>query len=751
MEAAAAILGIAEITVRSGSKLWNLRCAWRDAPAELQRLSDELAQIQHFFCETERGIRRLYSVSSSSSLVAPFEKSGALGASIDGLDELLESGAVVLRNIEAFIDALYSAEKNGEGKALSQKRRAMWLAHKGKITKLRSELHNITLSICRRLIAQNVSISAEIQTSITSSRDDILSHTEGIQSNVVSHFDRQFGSLQTHMVKVVEPLREQVSLLQLQLGPPQAGIKRTETVKWASYIRHSIPPPRRVPRCSITCQCRCHAPATYSSWKVRSLSAFLGSFSLTYSARPTKMCTELSCRSNDNLPHTQVNVVYHFPDWIVRAAVSLFFSSNLHGSPEFNVRVLNRIPIESAALSQSIFGLIARRDVCELRRQLAEKRVSVYDVRDDDMTSGLSLAMRMKDATMIRLLLQAGADPYQESHDDAYTTPMDVALLQSLFGDEASKASSEAFPIFDHLLDQEQPVLHLVILGVLHMDLATVLRQPEHAQHISNTCIAGAAPLHLAALNGNNEAVRLLLRAGADANQKTFQGWTSLHLACRSGGDETARLLLDAGASVTDREPRGWTPLMSAVMSHASEPRLLRMLLRQGAELEAVDRAQSTALTFASVVGNLVAMNFLLDCGADINHTDWEGDTPLTNAVWNRQYEAVKLLLARGADFTRVDAYGRNMLHRLAIEADAKMMRIFTRIRMVGVSTIARDKDDKTPGQLFDGRTPPPDDELIKAWGELLDEVEMANEGRDGWGRWDDSDEEVFVDAVEKQ
>jgi hypothetical protein len=72
---------------------------------------------------------------------------------------------------------------------------------------------------------------------------------------------------------------------------------------------------------------------------------------------------------------------------------------------------------------------------------------------------------------------------------------------------------------------------------------------------------AGAAPslppLLAAALQGDVEAVRRLLAAGADANARDEKGRTALMLAAGRGDAALIRLLLDAGADAQRRDSEG--------------------------------------------------------------------------------------------------------------------------------------------------------------------------------------------------
>lgn len=82
---------------------------------------------------------------------------------------------------------------------------------------------------------------------------------------------------------------------------------------------------------------------------------------------------------------------------------------------------------------------------------------------------------------------------------------------------------------------------------------------------------AGAAPsltpLLAATLQGDAEAVRRLLTAGADANARDDKGRTALMLAARRGDAALIRLLLDAGADAQRRDSEGLSAADHATQS----------------------------------------------------------------------------------------------------------------------------------------------------------------------------------------
>jgi hypothetical protein len=67
--------------------------------------------------------------------------------------------------------------------------------------------------------------------------------------------------------------------------------------------------------------------------------------------------------------------------------------------------------------------------------------------------------------------------------------------------------------------------------------------------------------LHVAALQGNIEAIRQHIKAGSDLNEKDAYGSTPLIVAVTFGKTEVARALIEAGADMKVRDNYGSTPL----------------------------------------------------------------------------------------------------------------------------------------------------------------------------------------------
>ncbi|XP_040186750.1 protein phosphatase 1 regulatory subunit 27 [Rana temporaria] len=72
--------------------------------------------------------------------------------------------------------------------------------------------------------------------------------------------------------------------------------------------------------------------------------------------------------------------------------------------------------------------------------------------------------------------------------------------------------------------------------------------------------LTGMGALHEAVLSGNLDCVKLLVKYGADIEQRDENGWTPLHMACSDAHPHIARYLLALGAQKDVVNSEGETP-----------------------------------------------------------------------------------------------------------------------------------------------------------------------------------------------
>jgi len=178
-----------------------------------------------------------------------------------------------------------------------------------------------------------------------------------------------------------------------------------------------------------------------------------------------------------------------------------------------------------------------------------------------------------------------------------------------------------------------------VDIGMLLLGTALLLSAP-----------GSDSPVADAAMRGDIDQVRTLLRGGEDVNAAHGDGMTALHWAAESGDVELARVLLYAGANVSAVTRLGdYTPLHLA--SKGARASVVELLLEGGADVSAVTSTGAvTALHFAAGSGGVSVVTSLLESGADLDRRETHrGQTPLMFAASAGRTDVVRVLLARGA------------------------------------------------------------------------------------------------------
>jgi hypothetical protein len=134
----------------------------------------------------------------------------------------------------------------------------------------------------------------------------------------------------------------------------------------------------------------------------------------------------------------------------------------------------------------------------------------------------------------------------------------------------------------------------------------------------------------IGAWEGNIAMMELFLRHGADVNHRNGQGEQALMHAAWKGQTAAAQWLLDHGARV-NREGTQWSALHYAVF--AGHEAVARLLMEQGADIEARAPNGSTVLMMAAREGHETLARLLLERGADPDAINEQGDNALTWAL----------------------------------------------------------------------------------------------------------------------
>jgi ankyrin repeat protein len=189
----------------------------------------------------------------------------------------------------------------------------------------------------------------------------------------------------------------------------------------------------------------------------------------------------------------------------------------------------------------------------------------------------------------------------------------------------------------------------------------------------------GLQPVHLAALGRHLGALKLLIARGADPDAGDFTP-----AACAAGGGhmDVLEYLLspacgadpNAGGAGAAAAAGRFTPLQAAAKGGHLPAALL--LLRRGAALDAATADGRQAHHLAAQYDRPAVLGALLDAGADVHAADSAGSTALHLAAAQGNAVAAQLLLARGARLDAANRAGRRPHHEAAAGGQADVLQV---------------------------------------------------------------------------
>jgi ankyrin repeat protein len=334
-------------------------------------------------------------------------------------------------------------------------------------------------------------------------------------------------------------------------------------------------------------------------------------------------------------------------------------------------------------------------DAAQVRVLLsARPELIAMDMAGNDEHRVLHFAVLRRDAAMVKLLMEAGADarkgiyPHRDATSSfAIAKDRDYTDIVAIIEEEEQLRRAE----LSCPNATVSPVQDQINQAISQGDDATAIRLLQADASMISACDReGGTPLHVAAQATDIEMVAWLLNKHAPVRKQDVNGLTALDraaLAAHPHNDHAnrfpaiAKLLLERGAELTIRaavaladarrirelvaenpavlREISWTKggLLSLAVNHG-HIEIVRLLLDLGTdvderimldELEEPTPSWGTPLWYAALAGQRDIVALLLDCGADPNANVYASGWPLRNA-WGHKDDSVKrLLLAHGA------------------------------------------------------------------------------------------------------
>jgi ankyrin repeat protein len=180
--------------------------------------------------------------------------------------------------------------------------------------------------------------------------------------------------------------------------------------------------------------------------------------------------------------------------------------------------------------------------------------------------TALMTCARAGDARAVKALLARGADVNAKEHEHHQT-----ALMW---------AAAQRHPDIVRLLIDSRADVRARSLTYAQTVVGEQTQRAGREELNYTVMRGGATPLLFTARVGDVESARLLLKAGADANDSQPDGVSALVLAAHSGNGQVAALLLEHGAD-PNGFGSGYTALHAAILR--SDLNLVKALLARGA------------------------------------------------------------------------------------------------------------------------------------------------------------------------
>lgn len=174
--------------------------------------------------------------------------------------------------------------------------------------------------------------------------------------------------------------------------------------------------------------------------------------------------------------------------------------------------------------------------------------------------------------------------------------------------------------------------------------------------------------------SGNFEVVNRFWSAGI-ANLSDVMGRSDLHVASEYGHSQIVEGILQRGGDPKQIDASKRTPLMLAMID--GHHRVAEALLKHVCAINATSPDDGlTALHTASAYGHLHLIRMLIMDGANIDAVDHNNLTPIMFSIAKAHWNTVECLISLGADVTRVDSSGANLMdYALAFEAPETLIR----------------------------------------------------------------------------
>ena len=192
--------------------------------------------------------------------------------------------------------------------------------------------------------------------------------------------------------------------------------------------------------------------------------------------------------------------------------------------------------------------------------------------------------------------------------------------------------------------------------------------------------VADYDQLQAATFRNDTNAVQTLLSNGANPNLRDGRQRTLVHIAAHASAYDTLRILVKAGADINAMEFQDYDAVTIAAV--ANDVQMLKLAIELGGNATTVTSPyEGTALIAAAHLGHVEVVKILIEAGSPLDHINNLHWTALIEAVvlgdgGTNHTEIVRMLVSAGADTDVTDRNGVSPLEHANVLGYEKMIAI---------------------------------------------------------------------------
>lgn len=314
---------------------------------------------------------------------------------------------------------------------------------------------------------------------------------------------------------------------------------------------------------------------------------------------------------------------------------------------------------------------------------LEEETVLADNNNNDEQASAEKEAEEKAEEDVPDKSIQEGSDTYEKRQENqTNNTELDVKQLELL----VAVKNNDIIALNNLIKEGINPnfadengysPLHLAVINnsldsvealLSYKDIDKEVKLPYEAT-LDNWYLGGSTPLIVASYIGNPDIVYTLINAGCNIKARDdIDGAMPIHVAAANGNDDAVILLLEKDKALVNELDNngGDTPLHWAAMKN--KPSTVAVLFKYNADSKIKNSDGNTALHYAAMYASAdVIENIISADKSSVNMANKEGVYPIHYAALENNVDALVVLVQKGnADVNITDSDKDTALHYAA-------------------------------------------------------------------------------------